>query len=126
LKKFLISPTAFKGTLSPSEAAAVLASVFRKKFPRSSIAICPLADGGDGTLDVLTTVLKAEHKKSHVKGPLGKSVLAAWGITNNLKIFPGKTAIIEMANASGLKFVGKKNKILEASSCDWRWGHSFL
>lgn len=69
----------------------------------------PLADGGDGTLDVLLSVLKGKKISTQVEGPLGKKAQATWAMMN-------KTAVIEMARASGLALVSGKNRIMEATS----------
>lgn len=70
----------------------------------------PLADGGDGTLDVLTANLGGRLMATRVQGPLGKPVRAAWAI------LPEKIAVIEMARASGLALVRGKNRIMKATS----------
>lgn len=107
--RVLISPTAFKGTLSPVDVSRRLATLFKRHHPSWIVSECPVADGGDGTLDVLATVLKAKIKKTRVTGPLGKKVDAPWARV-------GKTAIIEMARASGLALVRNKNRIMEATT----------
>lgn len=72
--------------------------------------LAPLADGGDGTLEVLMKSMKGRLVSTKVRGPLGKSVRASWALC------PNKTAVIEMARASGLALVGGKNRIRKASS----------
>ncbi len=73
----------------------------------------PLADGGDGTLDVLIRTWKGRLITTRVRGPLGKPVLAKWGLVG----WKGeKTAVIEMARASGLALLRGPNRILEATS----------
>lgn len=107
--RVLVSPTAFKGTLSPVQASQGIAAVIKKRQPSWDIIQCPVADGGDGTLDVLSSVLKAKKKKTYVTGPLGGKVLAEWAVA-------GKTAIVEMARASGLALVKNKNRIMDATT----------
>lgn len=70
----------------------------------------PLADGGDGTLDVLNSALGGEIRRTWVRGPLGKPVLARWGHVKKKKL-----ALIEMAEASGLRLI-KKNRIRDGTS----------
>ncbi|MCB4756786.1 MAG: glycerate kinase [Elusimicrobia bacterium] len=106
----LISPTAFKGTLSPWEAAKVVAGEIEKLKIPCRLKILPLADGGDGTLEVLMRALGGRIQKSRVQGPLGGRVRASWGILKN------GAAVIEMARASGLALVKGENRILEATS----------
>lgn len=115
-KRVLVSPTAYKGTLSPFDAADLIASTLKKKYSSLQIDILPLADGGDGTLEVLLQPLRGKLQYSWVLGPLGKITKAKWGLIPSGQISSKKTAIIEMAEASGLKLINGKNKILEASS----------
>lgn len=112
----LISPTAFKGTLSPFEAARAIAFGLRRELPRVPMSLVPLADGGDGTLEVLARALSANVRKKRVQGPLGRFVKARWALARRVANLSGPVAIIEMAEASGLKHVRGKNKIRQAST----------
>ncbi len=105
----LISPTAFKGTLTPTQSARLIARAVKRKFPKAIIDSLPLADGGDGTLDVLYGALGGKKISTRVEGPLGRPVNAVWA-----KI--GRMAVIEMARASGLALVKGKKRIMEATS----------
>jgi glycerate kinase len=107
----LVCPTAFKGTLSPSGAAALIARGAKKRWPHARISTLPLADGGDGTLDVLLQALKGRLVRTRVRGPLGRWTTAAWALVDH-----EKTAVIEMARASGLALLRGRKKILEATS----------
>ncbi len=107
--RILVSPTAFKGTLSPVQASQQIAAVLKKHQSSWTIVQCPVADGGDGTLEVLSAVLKAKKKNTRVAGPLGGKVTAQWAVS-------GRTAIIEMARASGLALVKNKNRIMDATT----------
>jgi glycerate kinase len=107
----LVCPTAFKGTLSPSAAAALIVRGARRRWPHARLSTLPLADGGDGTLDVLLQALKGRVIKTRVRGPLGAATTASWALVNGKK-----TAVIEMARASGLALVKGRKKILEATS----------
>ncbi len=112
----LLSPTAFKSTLSPGRAAQIMRAVIKKQNPHWIVQCLPIADGGDGTLDVLSLALRARTKRSQVTGPLGKKVWARWAVAPKGPLVPEKTAIIEMARASGLALVSGKNKIMEATT----------
>lgn len=71
----------------------------------------PLADGGEGTLDVLLAASGGERRRSLVSGPLGDPVEAEWAL------LPGGTAVVEMARASGLALVGReRNDPLRATT----------
>ena len=69
-------------------------------FPDAETVRIPVADGGDGTLEVLVQNTGGEFFSKHVMGPLGELVSASWGVMGD-----GKTAVIEMARASGLALV---------------------
>ena len=98
--KVIIASDKFKGTLTSVEVCDILARAFSEVFPRCSIDKIPLADGGEGTVDTLMGVLEGDKIKLEVSGPLGNRVIAEYGIIEETK-----TAIIEMASASGLKHV---------------------
>lgn len=116
MKNVLLSPTAYKGTISPNRAAHLLKKAFQSAMPSAHARVFPLADGGDGTLDVLLT-LGGRRIRTKVKGPLGRPVVAEWGLlAGNQTRSAGRTAVIEMARASGLALVKGKNRILEATT----------
>ncbi len=94
-KKALVAPDSFKGTLSATQAALSVASGLRESGWECETL--PIADGGEGTLDVLTKKLKLELHPVEVTGPLGVSAAARYGLSPN-----SKTAIVEMADACGL------------------------
>jgi glycerate kinase len=92
----LIAPDSFKGTLSATEVAdAVARGVAAAGW---SVEKCPLADGGEGTLEVLASALGAERHETAVTDPLGRPVSASFALA-------GQQAIVEMASASGLGLV---------------------
>ena len=96
----VISIDSFKGSLSSMQAADAIAAGARAAIPDSRIAICPLADGGEGTVDALVAALGAEYGKATVSDPLGRPIEAAFALTPD-----GKTAIIEMSAAAGITLV---------------------
>lgn len=101
-------PDKFRGTLRAREAAdALAAGLARAGF--DDVRTVPLADGGEGTLETLLDVLGGSRRTARVTGPLGDPVDACWGV------LPGGTAVIEMAQASGLALV-TANDPLRAST----------
>ena len=96
--KILIATNAFKGTLTARGAALAAARGARKAAPGAGIELLPIADGGDGLLDALRPALGGKLMRSRVEGPLGARVTARW-------LLAGRTAVIEMAEASGLKLL---------------------
>jgi glycerate kinase len=97
--KVLLCPDSFKGALGAPEAAAALAEGWKRVFPEAECVCLPVADGGEGTLDVLLAATGGERFLTEVTGPLGEPVQAAWGL------LPDGTAVIELAQAAGLSLV---------------------
>ncbi|MEQ8882592.1 MAG: glycerate kinase [Cyclobacteriaceae bacterium] len=100
--KIIIAPNAFKGALSAEEAAQAIAKGIRKSGIKNEMVELPIADGGDGSLTVISKYLEAEIIASNVKGPDGKAVEANWGYNKSKNL-----AIIEMAEASGIRLLPK-------------------
>ncbi|WP_426757230.1 glycerate kinase [Myxococcus sp. Y35] len=95
--RWLVAPQEFKGTLTASEAAEAMAKGLRASSPDVVLDVAPLADGGPGTVDALLTGLRGERRQQVVRGPLGAPVEAHWALVED-----GRTAVVEMAAASGL------------------------
>ena len=93
--RILVAPDKFRGTLSAAQAAAAIGAGLRRGGPRGAPR-CPLADGGEGTLDVLG----GANRTTMVSDPLGDPVEA------RLAAVGADVAMIEMARASGLVLVG--------------------
>jgi glycerate kinase len=102
----LCCPDKFRGTLTAREAAEALAAGVERTGRAASRL--PLADGGEGTLDVLCPE-GAGRRAARVTGPLGAPVEAEWGVR-------GDTAVVEMARASGLALVEGPNDPLRATT----------
>ena len=98
--KIVIAPQSFKGSVSALEAAQAIARGVINAAPDSEMVLIPVADGGDGTLEVLVNSTEGRIFRSFVTGPLGHTVEASWGVLGD-----EQTAIIEMARASGLAMV---------------------
>ena len=96
--KILIAPDKFKGTLSAAAVAAAIGRAVRKKFPEAEIIEQPLADGGEGSLELLEQLLPLQKHRLEVTGPLRKPVQAEYLMGE------GK-AYIEIAQAAGLQHV---------------------
>jgi glycerate kinase len=112
LMKVVIAPNSFKESLTAIEVAEYLKLGFLKGLPTAKIICLPIADGGDGTLDALLASCAGKLKEHQVEDPLGDTINAQWGLIDE-----GKTAIIEMARASGLRLVPnkKRNPLLTSS-----------
>ena len=95
--KVVIAPNAFKGSLTASQAAAAMAAGVVRVAPRAEVVQVPVADGGDGLVDVVLHALNGELRYVMASGPRGDPVHAAYCFV------PGTgLAAIEMALASGL------------------------
>ncbi|MGR4999112.1 glycerate kinase [Vibrio celticus] len=100
--KIIIAPDSFKESLSAVSVAACIEKGFREIFPDADYVTLPLADGGEGTVDVLLQGLAGQKRSHQVEGPLGALVNAEWAILEPSDSNPNKTALIEIAAASGL------------------------
>ena len=96
--KLILAPDSFKGCLPAREVAAVLGAAVRGRHPDWEVVELPLADGGEGTLDVLDVALGGEVRTAQVSDPLGRPVRARFGLA-------GGTAIVEVAEACGLQLL---------------------
>jgi glycerate kinase len=101
----LICPDKFKGSLSAHEAAEALAKGILNKRKKSSIQCIPLADGGEGTLEVIQQMHGGQWVSVQVNDPLFRPIEASY-----LWLADQKTAYIEMARASGLGLLLKKEQ----------------
>ncbi|MDL5027676.1 glycerate kinase [Vibrio sp. TMPB1044] len=100
--KIVIAPDSFKESLSAVSVAACIEKGFCEIFPDADYVTLPLADGGEGTVDVLLQGLKGQKRIHQVEGPLGELVNAEWAMLEPSERNPNKTALIEIAAASGL------------------------
>jgi glycerate 2-kinase len=94
----LVAPNSMKGSLSAFEFADVLEEAFLKVSDNFSIRKVPVADGGDFTGQVLQKALGAQTFETTVMNPFGKPVASRFAVA-------GQTAVIEMADASGIKLL---------------------
>ncbi|MEX5567751.1 glycerate kinase [Pseudomonas syringae] len=98
--KIVIAPDSFKDSLSAQAVADAIASGLAEVWPHAELIKCPMADGGEGTIEALLAACNGELMSASVSGPLGAPVDAQWGW-----LAESKTAIIEMAMASGLQLL---------------------
>ncbi|MGL4879237.1 glycerate kinase family protein [Paraclostridium dentum] len=98
--KIVISIDSLKGSLTSIEAANAIKKGILSVDNKSDVVIMPLADGGEGTVEALVQGMSGEEKVISVTGPINEKVNATYGILKETN-----TAIIEMAQASGLPLV---------------------
>jgi glycerate kinase len=103
----LVAPDSFKGTFTAVQVASAAGRGL--EAGGRSVDLCPIADGGEGTLDALLTGLGGETRGATVADPLGRDVRAAFGLR-------GSVAIVETAAASGLGLVAPSERDAVAAS----------
>ncbi|MGY0393593.1 glycerate kinase family protein [Fusobacterium sp. SYSU M8A802] len=103
--KIILAPDSFKESMTAKEACEVIERGMKKIIPDLECISVPMADGGEGTTQSLVDATGGEFYTQRVLGPLGESVEARFGILGD-----GKTAILEMAAASGLELVPKEKR----------------
>ena len=96
----VIAPNAIKGNLTSGDAAQCIAEGLKKSKLSCTIKKIPIADGGDGTAHLLSKKLSAKVITTFVHDPLGKRIRSSFGWVNKTK-----TAIIELADASGIRLL---------------------
>ena len=103
--KIVIAPDSFKENLTSLEVASEIEAGLRRVWPDAQYIKVPMADGGEGTVQSLVDATGGEIVRREVTAPLGDRVLAAYGLLGDRR-----TAIIEMAEASGLPLVPKDKR----------------
>ena len=105
MKKIVIAPDSFKESLTALEVAEAIKNGFQAVFPDAEYCLVPMADGGEGTVEALVAVTDGKTVHTQVTGPAGNQVEAHYGLLGD-----GKTAVIEMASASGLHHVAQDDR----------------
>ena len=103
--KIVIAPDSFKENLTSLEVAGELETGLKRVWPNATYVKVPMADGGEGTVQSLVDATGGQIVKVEVSGPMGARVMASYGLLGD-----GKTAVIEMAEASGLPLVPKEQR----------------
>ncbi|GGJ03689.1 glycerate kinase [Halopseudomonas pertucinogena] len=98
--KLVIAPDSFKESISAERVALAIAAGWREVFAEADIRLCPMADGGEGSVEAVLSATGGERRELQVCGPLGIPVTAHWGWLPD-----ERQAVIEMAAASGLHWV---------------------
>jgi len=113
IRKIVIACDSFKGCLSSEEVALAAADGVRRVHPECSVEKVAVADGGEGTASVLMKAIGGRTVSADVSDPLGRQITAEYGIAN-MKTADGSTgvmtAIIEMAQASGLTLLTENER----------------
>ena len=105
MKKIIVAPDSFKGSLTSIEAANAIEEGVKKVIPNCNIVKLPIADGGEGTMETLVSALNGEKIKIKAHDPLMRPIEVEYGVVES-----GKMAIIEMATTSGLTLLKKQEQ----------------
>ncbi|MCI8513527.1 MAG: glycerate kinase [Lachnospiraceae bacterium] len=100
MKKVVLIPDSFKGTLSSQKICDIIREKVRKHFPECEAVSIPVADGGEGSVDCFLSALGGEKVFETVKNPYFEDMESFYGLIDG-----GSTAVIEMASCAGLPLV---------------------
>jgi glycerate 2-kinase len=98
--RIVIAPNAFKNSLDAAGVADAIKTGFEQSHLKCTLQCFPVGDGGDGTAELLINHLNGEIISAEVHDPLGRKISSSFGLIDE-----GRTAVIEMANASGLRLL---------------------
>ncbi|MDQ4139105.1 MAG: glycerate kinase [Bacteroidota bacterium] len=101
----VISPNAFKHSLSGLEVAKAIQKGLEDSGLPARYTLCPVADGGEGMMEILVNFWQGTYQTVPAQDPLGRPINAIYGLINN-----GQTAVIELAQASGLKYLDPQER----------------
>lgn len=102
--KVVIAIDSYKGSLSSMQAGMAAMEGIKRVYPECEVKVCPIGDGGEGTVDAIIEGLDASEQIIEVTGPLGETVKAKYAISKN------NTAIIEMSAAAGITLVPEEKR----------------
>ena len=105
MKRIAIAVDSFKGSLSSREVADAFEQGFCSQIPECEVRKVSIADGGEGTVEALVETLSGEYIEVSVADPLGRSIVARYGIVDG-----GTTAVMEMSAASGLPLIAPEER----------------
>jgi glycerate kinase len=110
-RSFLVAPDSFKGTLTSFEVAEALGRGVRAEGAEADL--CPLADGGEGTMQVLVEALGGAYVAAVARDPLGREIEARFAL-----LADDEAAVVDVAEASGLTLVapGERDPIAATTS----------
>lgn len=100
MKKIVLIPDSFKGTLSSQAICNIMSEVVKRHFPECHLVSIPVADGGEGSVDCFLSAMGGQKIMETVKNPYCEDMLSFYGILDD-----GQTAVVEMASCAGLPLV---------------------
>lgn len=110
--KIIIAPDSFKGSISAKSLCSAIQSGIKNVYPTSTIVDVPMADGGEGTMENLVHATNGKIITLQATDPMGRQIETSFGVLGD-----GKTAVIEMAQVSGLPLIeeDEKNPLIASS-----------
>ncbi len=109
--KILIAPDKFKGAQSAQQVAENIAAGLRDVLPHADIETLPMADGGEGTTEVIHAARGGTWRECQAHDALGREITARY-----LWLGESRTAVMEMSEAAGMKRIGTNERNLESAS----------
>ena len=101
MKKVIVIPDSFKGTLTSVRICEIVSERITAHFPQCTVVSMPVADGGEGTMDCFLYAVGGERIERTVQGPFGEEIRACFAV------LPDGTAVVETAVCAGLPLVGE-------------------
>ena len=111
MKKFLLIPDSFKGTMSSAEICSLMKEKIQEYYPAAEVHSIPVADGGEGSVDCFLQALGGEKVFVTTQNPFFEPVDSYYGLIDD-----GRTAVIEMAASAGLPLVEDRRNPMKAST----------
>lgn len=113
IRRFLIAPDKFKGSLSAPQAAAAIAAGIQRVFPDAVLDLCPIADGGEGFMEAMAGALGGRWIGCPAVDALGRGIDSRYLLAETPE---GPVAVIEMAETSGLWRLGRDERDPQSTS----------
>lgn len=103
--KITVAVDSFKGSLSTFQSGEAIKEGIERVFPDAVVNICPLADGGEGTVEAIVSATGGEIRTVTVHDPLGRPIKSSYGMLRETQ-----TAVIEMSKAAGITLIDEKDR----------------
>lgn len=111
MKKFVLIPDSFKGTMSSAEICQIMERRIQNRYPDAEVISIPVADGGEGSVDCFLEAVRGEKIIIKTVNPLMEEADGFYGIIDD-----GKTAVVEMAACAGLPLIEDRKDPLNATT----------
>ncbi len=111
MKKVVVIPDSFKGTLSATKICEIVSAKVKEYFPACEVVSIPVADGGEGSVECFLTALGGKKVYLKAKNPFFEDIDSFYGLIDN-----GNTAVIEMAACAGLPLVEERKNPLKTTT----------